>query len=54
MRQRTRFLRTLVSGLAAAGMATVGVAAIAAPQSGAAGVTKTQITWAESPGAAPN
>ena len=54
MRQRTRFLRTLASGLAAAGMATIGVTAVAAPQSGASGVTKTQITYAESPGAAPN
>ncbi|MGH9919418.1 MAG: ABC transporter substrate-binding protein, partial [Nitrososphaerales archaeon] len=53
MQQRFKTLRRLVSGVAVVGMASLGMAAVSASSSGAS-VTKTVITFAEGPGAAPD
>ena len=45
MRHRITTLRRMACGLAVAGMATIGMAAIAAPQSGAASITKTTVSF---------
>ncbi len=53
MRQRFKTLRRLACGLAAVGMISLGATMVSAPASSAS-VTKTVITFAEAPGAAPN